>query len=203
MTFAVAVLDQPTAYNGLIHELKQDENQRAIIFGRQNVTWKASINWSEFIWGPPRGSGQEHLLCKKGLRELGWFSLQKGQSWGDLRADPSAYEEVVEKMGIQAHSFFWWIDERLSISWKRRGSAGYKLEHFPHEGSRTLQQITQRLCRVHPVRVSALTGLAQSLEQSGVNPELNLLWAGGQARDLLSSLPMWIFLWSYDLLDFS
>ena len=48
MTLTVAVLDQPTAYNGLIHELKQDENQRAIIFGRQNVTGKASVIWSEF-----------------------------------------------------------------------------------------------------------------------------------------------------------
>lgn len=48
MTLTVAVLDQPTAYNGLIHELKQDENQRAIILGRQNVTAKASVIWSEF-----------------------------------------------------------------------------------------------------------------------------------------------------------
>lgn len=48
MTLTVAVLDQPAGYNGLIHELKQDENQRAIIFGRQNVTRKTSVIWSEF-----------------------------------------------------------------------------------------------------------------------------------------------------------
>lgn len=140
----------------------------------------------------------------EGAEGAGMVQSAEGTALGGPKSRPQCLWGGHQENGDPgSHSFSWWVDERLSTSWKRRGSAGYKLELFPHEGSRTLQQITQRLCRVHPGRVSALTGLAQSLEQSGVNPELNLLWAGGQARDLLSSLPMWIFLWSYDLLDFS
>jgi len=93
MTFAVAVLHQPTAYNGLIHEQKQCQNQRAIIFGRQNVTRKASVNGSEFSCRPPRCSGREHLPCEEGLRDPGWFSLG-----GDLEEAPSAHKEVMEEM---------------------------------------------------------------------------------------------------------
>lgn len=48
MTFAVAVLDQQTTYNGLTHKGQQYQNQRAIIFGRQSVPRKASMNRREF-----------------------------------------------------------------------------------------------------------------------------------------------------------
>lgn len=64
MTFAVAVLDQQTTYNGLIHEGQQDQNPRVTIFGRHP---KEGINEQKGVQlRAPRCSGWEHLSHEDG-----------------------------------------------------------------------------------------------------------------------------------------
>lgn len=134
-------LDQPTAYNGLIHELKQYQNQKAIIFGRQNVTRKASINRSEFSWGPPRCSRWEQLP-----RELGWFCLEKRELLrGEPRAAPSAHEEVIEETepGSSQLCLVGGWDSKNKME-KREIQVGYKEDLCPHEDSWALEQVAQQ-----------------------------------------------------------
>lgn len=49
-------------------------------------TGKTWITWSKLSRNHQGGWGQKHLPCDKRLRELGWFSLEKEQHWGNLIA---------------------------------------------------------------------------------------------------------------------
>lgn len=89
--------------------------------------------------------------------------------------------------------------ETLGRSWRRRGS------EFPSGISPWGQSGTgagdPEAVWLHPGGgESTPTRLAQSLQQSGLTL---LLWAGDWHRDILNSLPTWVFLWSNDLLYYS
>lgn len=181
MTFAVAVLDQLTAYHDLIHELKQYQNQRAIIFGRHNVTRKTSVNGNEFDWGPPRCSGWEP--CEEGLRELGWFSSSPQCPWGGHQGDGARLFAAVPggKMRDNEHKLK-----------KRDIQTGYKENLCSHEDREALEQAAWQGQTISILEAfQAPTGY--SPEQASLTSESTLLWAGGWARDLLRPLPAWIF----------
>jgi len=64
----------------------------------------------------------------------------------------------------------------------------YKERLFPHEDSMAVERVTPGGCAI-----SVLGGLHaptdSSPEQSGLTPELGLLWEGVWTRDLTQSLP--------------
>lgn len=134
--------------------------------------------------------------CRSTSLQRGWGSWA-GSVWSReaLGGDKSIPQPVATRrlsdVGSHAlHCCAWWADERL---WAEvEGGEVQTSGIFPLRAVRHWSR-WPRGC-VTP------SGLAQRLQPSGLTL---LLWAGGWHREILNSLPTWIFLWSNDLLYFS
>lgn len=89
---------------------------------------------------PPRGL--KHLTCEQGLREVGWFSLEKKQHWGNLNAaSASEYPEGPDR-GIK------WLQN----VGREAFLTGFKENLFSHKGSQAIELVFQASwCDQRPV----------------------------------------------------
>ena len=146
-------------------------------FGAPN-TRKTLANWSEFSWEPPRWVRQEHLSLRRGWGS--WAgAVWRWEALGGPNSSPQPVPTRRRSQTSEARLF-----TAVPGGWVRGSGHTLKeemfrpLNFFP-KCSQALEQMTQRLCSLYPWRGSTPTGLAQSLQQSGLTSELTLLWAGG------------------------
>lgn len=151
---------------------------------------KRLAHWSECSWEP--GMVNAGARPCRGAGGAGLLQSGAGKVLGAGKSSPQAVPmRRLSDVGSQAlHCCAWWADERLWA--EAEGGEVQTSGIFPLRAVRHWSRWPRG--RVTP------PGLAQSLQQSRLTL---LLWAGRWHRDILNSLPTWIFLWSDDLLYFS